>query len=297
MATDATYRVHWFRFSTAHELGEISDVLGGLDSPDRKGGFNQPLSSLHVSGARVFHGSENVQQPNTVEVGGDACDSVGSAELARWGVELAGRVTRIDLAADVEPAELARSRLLGLRRAFRAGRCMTRLKRTNLRWFQSDVPGDGSTLYLGSTASEFMARFYDRRGPLRLEFQWKPQQRSEGEVVPRLLASFGAAALWRGLACRVSFNASWYQELLIGDSVGAEGEAEPATGLSDFIEVVRKQFGGNIWALQQLGISLDDLAVEPNYSFNREQRLRHRLWCDEAPSLSLDARKLAEAVH
>src|SRR5688572_5314062 len=115
-----TFGAHWLRYSTpVEDLDAVCDAMPGQFSEvQQRGGFNQPSRMTHETGATVYFGHEQRGQPIVVDVPGEACERVELGQLVDWCAAVGGRVTRLDLAADVEPPEQARTRLLDMRRKF-----------------------------------------------------------------------------------------------------------------------------------------------------------------------------------
>ncbi len=293
----ATFATHWLRFSTEERdvdrvLDSISGVSGGDFGPvEARGMFNQPMRFLHDSGASVYFGSKR-EQPIVVEVPGETCERITSEALATWAENVEGRVTRLDVAADVQPASLARRRLLELRETFRKGKCETRIPRTSTRFYENDKPGEeGCTLYVGSSNSRLMQRAYDVRGPLRLEWQFKPDDRLVGRAVPECLRKFGPAAMWRRLADVCIWPMGWYQQLLKGECADLVKGPGKSDDLARTMSAIKEQFGLALGALHLLGVPSDELAVMPS-RLNAEQVRKLASWVEQAPDLGYDPIKL-----
>ena len=298
-----TFGVHWWRFSTAvTDVDEVLDSLAGVSGGnfgpvEHRGAFNQPRRFLHTSGASVYFGSSVEGQPIVVEVPGEACEQLSADDLALWCGNLRdSRVTRVDVAADVEPASEARARLIEMRDVFRKGQCETRIPSTSTRFYENDQPGEeGCTLYVGSTQSECMNRTYDRRGPLRSEWQWKPEHPIVRASIPEALQRSGVAALWRSLASRCVWPMKWYRDLLEGRCADiAHAPARP-DDLAKTVDAIIEQLGPSLAALQLLGVGMDDLAKMPAKP-NAEQVRKWESWCEQAPGLGYDPSKLKAKV-
>jgi hypothetical protein len=115
-----------------------------------------------------------------VSVPGEVCEVLGVPAL----VAVASLLdlepsSRLDLAWDVEGVGVA-----DFGDAWHAGNVVTRAHRDS---WQDHQNAEGRTFYMGSRASGRMVRVYDRRGPVRVEMEWKGDR---------------AALLWgRLLAC------------------------------------------------------------------------------------------------
>lgn len=287
----ASTGVHWLTFATAKPVDEVCQVLGGgFGQVERQGAFFQPKSRCHESGARVYFGSERSTQPVVVNMPGEVCEG-WSTEGVRWAGAL-GWVTRLDLACDVHPAEQARRRMLEMRRAWKVGKVDT-----NIRTFseaRSDLP-EGWTWYFGGKQSQLRLRAYDRRGPLRLEFQWRPSS-EVGRVVPEYLERKGAAAVWRSMAESIKFPMPWYQELLAGEVAVLPKMHETDSALMQVLEHLQVQLGTTLWALELLGIDVRTLAVEPEAPMRGDLAAKQLRWAADADVQGYDGDKLRAEV-
>ena len=299
---EARFGVHWWRFSTATaDVDEVLDSITGVSGGDfgpseSRGAFNQPRRFLHTSGASVYFGSSVESQPIVIEVPGQACEQLPADHLALWCGNLRdSRVTRVDLAADVEPASEATARLLEMRDTFRKGQCETRIPKTSTHFIESDSPGEGRTLYVGSTQSECMQRAYDKRGPLRCEWQWKPDHPVVRASIPEALQRSGVAALWRSVASRCVWPMQWYRDLLEGRCADiAHAPARP-DDLAKTVDAIIEQLGPSLAMLQLLGVKMDHLCRMPEKP-NAEQVRKWESWCEQAPALGYDPSKLKAKV-
>ena len=303
LVVQVTFGQHWYTFSTPlrdvdHVLDSIVGVSGGDFGPvEHRGMFNNPMRYLHTTGASVYFGSKRDEQPIVVNVPGEACELLTSEELALWSENVEGRASRVDVAADIEPASHARRRLLELRKTFRQGKCETRIPKTSTRFYENDTPGEeGCTLYVGSSQSDLMFRAYDRRGPLRIEVQWKPSSREVRELVPASLRKYGAAAMWRSLAHSCVWPMRWYQDVLKGQCADiARAPAKP-NDLARVMESIIGQLGPTLAALQLAGVGLGELAWMPKQP-NAEQIRKWEAWVAQARGLGYDPTGLEEKVR
>jgi hypothetical protein len=286
--------VHWLTAGTSRPMNAVEHVMGRLGDRERGGRFGQPFKRVHESGAAVYFGSDVPGQPLVIDAPGEICET-WAPELLEMVRQVEGWITRVDLAEDVNPPELARRRIIEMRKAFKSGRCKTRMRKGSCRLVQNDAEDEGWTLYLGSKHAEIMFRVYDRRGPLRIEPQWRPS-REMGEQLPELLIDNGATQMWRALARTVEFPMPWYQELIRGKSARIEHEARVDAGFLQLMDQLRKQFGVSFWALRELGITLDDLAVPPK-RLRGSQAAKLLDWADAAHAQGgYDGEKLRRAV-
>lgn len=293
--------VHWLTFSVPGR--SVDEVLQGFDDGDfsppiASGHFGHPMHFLHESGAAVYFGSRAASQPIVVNAPGEVCEG-WSGELLRASAKLEARVTRLDVAADLGPPELARRRLLQMHRAWQRGQVETRMSEDSEELHRNR---EGYTLYFGGRTSKLRFRVYDRRGPLRLEWQWRPPG-EVGECVPGMMLRRGAGTMWRTLAESAVFPMPWYQELLRGDRVDFASGITKESSLRQALEQMILQHGSSFWAFDKLGLKLSDLAVPPEYPRGRLVAKWLR-WANEADEFGtgedkfkLDGSKLRERVQ
>ncbi|HEX2973365.1 MAG TPA: hypothetical protein VHP11_13605 [Tepidisphaeraceae bacterium] len=262
----------------------------GFSHPMALGGLGHPYRLVHGSGAQIFYGSARADQPIVVNVEGQVCEG-WTDESLDWVCNLDGVVTRLDVAADVPPPELARRRLAQLRREWLRGRVKTRMDRKSHQWFGDDKTG-GRTEVFGGKASTLRLRAYDVRGPLRLEWQWRPERES-GRLVARTVKQMGPTAIWRSLADSAVWPMSWYQKMLEGDRPEWMRPESDESSLEQSQEALWKQWGTKLWALDELGFTLGDLMAPPEQRPVRGDTVAALLkWCDEAEKTGRDASKL-----
>jgi hypothetical protein len=297
----AAFASHWFRFSTeVQDVDDVLDSIAGVSGGDfgpveHRGMFNQPMRFLHDTGAAVYFGSKR-DQPIVVEVPGEACELVTTDALATWAGNVNGRVTRIDVAADLEPAGAARKRLVEMRETFRKGQCVTRIPKTSTRFYENDTPGEeGCTLYVGSTSSDVMLRAYDRRGPLRIEWQWKPSDREVRATLPSVLQRYGPAGMWRHLGASCVWPCTWYQQLLKGECADIVHAPKRPDDLARTMAAIIEQLGPTLGAMQLAGVHLGELAVVPKKP-NAEQVRKWAAWVAQARDLGYDPSRLDAKV-
>ena len=293
---EARFGVHWLTFTVPGMASDsVLDALGGgVGRVESIGGFGQPLSRCHESGARVYFGSDRPDQPVCVNVPGEVCDD-WSAEAIAWACDLKGICTRLDLAADLEPSDLARRRLVEMRRAWLRGQVETKMAPGSHRWLKDEGPEQGCTAYFGGKTSKLQLRAYDRRGPLRLEWQWRPDK-LPGQMAARLLRHSGARVMWRSLAHATRFPMTWYRELLEGDCIELTQPKEEPCELGEFVEEFRKQWGPSLYALRLCGYTIDDLSVVPRSPMKGELAAKFLKWSGEAEQLGYDGSKLKQEV-
>jgi hypothetical protein len=298
----ATFGIHWFRSPTPEKdvdrvLDVVCQVMGGDFGPSEpRGGFNQPGRFVHTTGAGVYFGREDRGQPIVLDVPGEACEQVTHEQLAAVVPELHGWVTRCDVACDVEPADVATNRLLQMRRAFKRGQCITRIPPTSCRLYVDDDPAGGRTLYVGKPSSDLLIRAYDRRGPLRIEHEWKPSHIDVRDSVANSLRRHGPAGVWRRLAGRCIWPMPWFRELLKGECADEVSAPVAAADLENFITQVGAQLGASLFAFHLLGGTLDQLIRRPAKP-NAQQVRRWQAWVAQAPDLGYDPTELRAEVE
>jgi hypothetical protein len=262
---------------------------GGFSDVEPVAKFNQPCSVGHESGARLFFGSEREDQPCVVNCPGEVCEG-WSDECVDWAVRAQASVSRADIALDLEPADKARGRMLELRRAFKTGRCETRVEK--MEEARSD---EGWTFYFGARSSDRRLRVYDQRGPLRLEWQWRPP-RGVKRFVPKILKQDGVASLWRSMSKEIIFPSPWYRELLEGECASWSAEAERISTVKERIDQIRLQHGVELYALQVAGVKLAELVRRPG-KWRRDDAAKYLRWAAELERLGYDGAKLGEEIR
>ena len=284
---EATFGLHWWRFVTGirdpdEVAAGIVGVSGGeFGSPERRGGYNHPLRMVHDSGAALYFGSHVESQPIVVDVSGESCDRLSSFDLAAWAKNNDGAVTRVDLACDITPIEEARPKLLQLRRAFAAGKCTTRIPATSHNFNVDKRPGEGNMLTIGSRSSEAYLRCYDRRGPLRMEWEWKPTDDNLRLAIPNALTKRGPADLWRTIARKCVFPIDWCQQLYDGPTVDIHAEPRRMAEFLSALAAFQKQHGEQLATFMACGVLIDELAVPAEHP-SGEQKRRRRQFAKEA---------------
>src|SRR5947209_1531101 len=212
MVTDGYAGCQWWTAAFYCSEEEVMRRMGfdSWSKPQSPGGFGHPMKRVHETGAMLYVGNNAETQPVVLNASGTVCESWAS-ELMDWTFELNGWATRLDLAVDVGPADQARRRLMQLRRDYRAGRVMTTMRRDSVEYVHSDGETGGDTLYLGGKYSDLRLRCYDVRGPLRLEWQYRPAGREVGQIVVENVRAKGPFAMWRGITRqRLMFKHDWY---------------------------------------------------------------------------------------
>lgn len=289
--SDAQAGLHWLTFTHRGDVEQVLDRLGGsFSSVEAIGGYGQPRSVCHESGTRVFFGSERHDQPICVNMPGEVCETWWVEGLT-WAEDLGACVTRSDFALDLEPADEARRRMMQLRRAWKTKRVETACR--SFSEVRSEPP-DGWTFYWGGKTSAMRFRAYDRRGPLRLEFQLRPN-REVGATLAKTINHRGPAALWRSCASSIKFKVDWYEDLLKGDTVVLDRTYSEESFFLKVVEQMQLQLGVSFWALSQLGLTLDDLATPPE-EIRGDVAAKLLRWADEAQDEGYDGEKLKREV-
>lgn len=160
--------LHWFAGTTRlyafrTVLDTLSEILGVPALVRPRGGYGYGCSA-GVGGASVYWspGRSDV----FVVLPGEVCESVGVPGV----VAVASLLdlepsSRLDLAWDLGGVSVGQ-----FADAWHAGDVVTRAHRESWQHHQN---AEGRTFYMGSRASGRMVRVYDRRGPTRLEMEWK----------------------------------------------------------------------------------------------------------------------------
>lgn len=266
---------HWLTCSSSYDSESARDKLnlGDWSKPIDASGFGCVAYHMHETGAKLY-----VPDPDTscvIDVPGQVCEDWGHDWLG-WSDRIGGRVTRIDLARDIGPTEAARKRMLQMRRAWFGKKVDTQIR--TFQEHRSYGPNDGFTWYFGGNNSPLRLRVYDRRGPLRLEFQWRPSDR-EGILAGILRRDLNAA--WRMLASRIIWSFSWYRRLIEGPISEFHVE-KPETDWERAAAELKAQYGVTSWALCLLGIDPYQLQTAPNEDTNRHCLAKLLTWANQA---------------
>jgi hypothetical protein len=269
--TACQFGLHWLTFSLPAQ--RLDKLPSGWSAPERRGGFGRRYARLHESGAQVFFDDDEFA---VVNVNGETCEH-WSREWLEAAAKVGGKMTRVDVACDVEPPDLARRRMLDMRRAFMSGRCETLVER--FEEHRSYGEGDGFTWYFGGRQSAVQLRAYDRRGPLRLEFQWRPDDSSK--LLSQVLLSSSVPALWRMLGQKLIFPFAWYVELLRGEALTIDRVAPAVASWQKAAMAMHEQHGVTLWALRMLGVPARELERPPGEKIHHDVAAKLRNWARE----------------
>lgn len=163
--------LHWFS-GTCRDLlpdsvlGVLADHLNTSPLKLQRGGYGYQCSA-RVGGASVFWslGREDVY----VVLPGEVCELLGLVGVVAVASELdLVPSSRLDLAWDIEGVQVA-----DFRDAWHAKQVVTRAHRNSWEELRNS---EGNTFYMGSRSSGRFVRVYDRRGPTRLEMEWKGER-------------------------------------------------------------------------------------------------------------------------
>jgi len=281
---DEQARLHWLTFTTGNR-GALLSLDGWLDSRPSKAFFREVVQEHDTKATR--HYDHDLVSRDVVNVGGEVCDGFGKL-WSRQAVDCGGKLTRVDVAVDVELADV-RSEMLKMRRLFRAGKVDTKIR--TFSEHRSYAAGCGFTWYFGGENSPLRLRVYDRRGPMRLEFQWRPDD--EDNLLAQVVLGDLASA-WRGMASRIVFPLTWYAGLLDGSRMEF---AQSVGELLDFeraAQVLKDQYGLTIWALTRLGFSPADISSAPT---NRNHRRKVLQWLKQAENQGVDGSELRAGLR
>ncbi len=189
--------VHWFAGTSKRPLVEVLEAVSALQDnapvvEHKRGSRGGYSHSASCGGVFVAWGAA---RPDVfVSVPGEACEALGISGLAALSVSIELEPSsRLDVAWDTTllTPDMALS-------AFFAGEVVARIDRRlnpetgKLRGWDRRSNHEGDTVYLGSRSSERFVRFYDRRGPTRVEMELK--ERRAVELWRRMLALHDEAA-------------------------------------------------------------------------------------------------------
>ena len=270
MAVEIKSGVHWWTACTALPESAVMDAFPGGSSSfsktEARPCFGQPLRRIHESGMELHFGSSRKDQPVVFNASGEVCET-WSSEIIQASLKLGAYCTRVDLAVDVHPPEQAKARLWELHDAFLAGSCSTKMRKGphgTCRLFRDYKETGGDTVYFGSTSGDAMLRTYDARGPLRLEWQFRPKGKEAGSCAVHNLVHSGVMPVWRWLTqSKLMFEAPWFVDVASGPIIELPADERVQGSLADALMQLRKQYGGTFFFLRQLGVTLEDIMQPP----------------------------------
>jgi DNA relaxase NicK len=186
-------RIHWFSITIFDDCKNREniwrDYLSALGVMVAKGHGGRGYREIDegLLGAKVYyepaHIGEKGQEHFHIEIPGQACDALVPSTFSALMAELIGNgvrfnIKRLDLAFDDVPFSPQE-----FREAIQSDELISLAKREKIRIEQSpyEMSEDGQregtiTVYLGSNTSQRMVRVYDKRGPVRLEFQMRDER-------------------------------------------------------------------------------------------------------------------------
>lgn len=294
---EVKYSGHWLTMVAplGVDVVGVLDLLGGSHGAVQQGGqFGQPRKIVHETGASLHFGSEREDQPVVVNLSGETCDHHFGDGL-EWVGKLGARVTRVDLAADVGPEDQARGRLKEMVSTWKRGRVETSMRRTSHALIRSDRPGEGWTAYFGGKSADLQLRCYDKRGPLRLEAQWRPPKLQAGSVASEIKTR-GVASCWRSLFKSAVWPMPWYQHLLAGDAMVKQADEQVSATFWKAVISAQEQIGATLWALHVLGVTMEDLVKDPGDQLRGDVAAKFLRWADEAGPHGYDGDALRSEV-
>lgn len=270
-------KMHWltasFRTDPEAVVGNDADGWTGPIAGGRRG-FGTFRYEHETGAALYFTPDRDGARACVLDVPGESCEVKGDwLPLVSM---LGGKITRVDLAVDIGPAALSRARMVEMRRAWLRGQVDTKVR--TFSEHRSYAPGDGFTWYFGGTTSDIRLRCYDRRGPLRLEFQWRPEDQYHllADVIGRDLD-----ACWRLLASKIVFPCEWYGQLLRGEVAAFSTPAQP-TDFERAAQALRDQWGEALWAFNLLGMSPESFLREPVGRLRSSTKSKFKQWAFQA---------------
>lgn len=213
--------VHWFTGTTQKPLEEVQNAVceafGGLVFEDRPTG----IWTYHQRAVERTTGAFIAWTPGRLEMAvnipGEACELLGLAGLVVLADRLYLRPTRLDLAWDTELLSPG-----AVRTAHQAGHAVTHSK-----WHDWRENPDGSTFYVGKRGSDSdarLVRFYDRRGPTRVELELH-KKRAQALWAELRFGTLDAAGLpdlerWSGVAMSYLVDFLDFRDRAADENVG-----------------------------------------------------------------------------
>lgn len=300
MAIEIQSGLHWWTGCIPGGESRVLDHFGpdSFGQAELRGGYGHPRRRVHESGMVVYSGSLREAQPVVIDASGTVCET-WDKEIIGATRSLGGYVTRCDLAVDVFPPDQAKPRLLQLRRDYRSGRCVTTMKKDSFEFIHSDGETGGDTAYFGGKTSDARLRAYTQRGPLRLEWQYRPAGKNAGGAAVHQIHRYGVLPMWRFLSqTKLMFHPPWFVDLAEGDVAEVPTDARENSTLNEAMEQLRHQYGASLFAMLALGVKLEDLAVRPDVNdIKSTVRAKFRRWADEADKMGLDGQPLRDFLR
>ncbi len=160
--------IHWLTGTCQRDPEEVKAIVSrhlfGLPLVDRETGIWTYQRKAVESGSRAFVAWTPERRELVVNLPGDACEMLGTVGLIELVAELRLKITRLDMAWDTSlmtPGEVSA--------AHEAGDAVSHSK-----WHDWRKNPKGTTFYIGKRGSDEdgrLVRFYDRRGPTRVELE------------------------------------------------------------------------------------------------------------------------------
>lgn len=274
-----TFSVHWLTLTTSRPVEEVLAQRQDWGVVEDRGGFGQPRRIVSESGLVVYFGSRRDDQPVVIVASGEVCERLPVADVLRLGDKL----TRFDVAADVM-VEGSREFILGMRDAAREGRLTGPFRAISL--IDSDGPGEGVTLYLGSPNSGQRLRVYNRRGPVRFEFQVRVSRVASEFLRHMLVHRFDELpSLWRGYGEDFKWEDPVWASLMAGPAVVTPRVPEPVPEFAKAVGALRAQYGVLLSMLERAGFVLADFVddrIPSPAAVNRLARIAASITDEEA---------------
>jgi hypothetical protein len=104
-------------------------------------------------------------------------------------------------------------------------------------------------------------------------------------------------ACWRSLAETVTFQLPWYQQLLQGEVVNRTVDVQGEATFFRAVAAVQEQLGSSLWALQLLGVTLDDLVADPGDNLRGDNAAKFLRWAREAKPHGYNSEQLEREVR
>lgn len=248
-------RLDYLSFTTQLSAQDVILLLQDQDSLVESGMPRQGYRAATIveNGITVLYDGATPGMGTHVVVSGGGCDLRPWKELVQT---LKGSVARVDIAFDIDGLKA-----VDLKAADEADCVQTALR--GRAWFQSD---SGQTYAFGSRQSDTYVRGYDKRGPLRLEYEFK---RDRAKIAwslyckgDRFISEYCAASLrvvQAGSARRRDRPmASWFRQWVSETSKRTPAAAMVKT-VGDVIEYVCRAVGSALALLESQGVAVSEL--------------------------------------